>query len=340
MNNTKNVWETLSDLFQNHPIIFISITLLSVAGSIGTIYSLFFIKMQRPRYHVSSINIITSHITEKASGLKITYDCEEINNLTISKIGFINLGKQVIDKNDIPPKGRFYLQFNERIYDKRILFSTEEANNFSIFQIIDVIDKNMDKQEKINILKKYSNRIYFDFEYLAKNEGGVIQIAHSGSIKRIKKLIVGYVFKVIKLYGTLKGVKPKFLEIDDVMQGSDKWITFWLAPATLLLYSLTIFGVIRTSLLYSHIYTENIIMLVFFFSAVLLLLLITTILVYVRLPYPAKLIKLPSKNLSEYYQNFNRDWDLDNTQLPQIEVIVQEEIDGINFQVQKLSRIV
>ncbi len=147
--------EKISNFLKDHPIAVTILALLGVASGGVTIYVWLFPPSQKPVYNIYNINIITPSLTEKASVLNITYNGETIDNLTISKIGLINLGKEVIKREDIPDKGRFYLQFNDdvKIYDKRIIFTTENANNPSIVEVTDVPEVKENIQNKT--VKKY-----------------------------------------------------------------------------------------------------------------------------------------------------------------------------------------
>lgn len=196
-----------SNAIQHHPVIVIFLAVFGVLGGAASIYALFSKKEQKPVYHKSSVSVVTSTLTDKASGLKISYNDEPINNLTISKIGLINLGKEIIQRSDIPPKGKLAFEFPQglKIYNKQILFATDTANDVCIYHVVDIEDDKLNTSQKEELLKELGNKVYIDFEFLAENEGTVIQIAHSLDSKSSN----------IKLIGNPKGTNIEFQNIGD-----------------------------------------------------------------------------------------------------------------------------
>ena len=86
--NIKNInaMEKIKKIVQDHPISVIGLALLGILSGGVTIYAWLFPPSQRPVYNISHVNIITPTLTEKASGLNITYNGETIDNLTIKKV--------------------------------------------------------------------------------------------------------------------------------------------------------------------------------------------------------------------------------------------------------------
>ncbi len=84
--NNINSMETIKKIVQDHPVSVIGLALLGIISGGVTIYAWLFPPSQKPVYNLSHVNIITPSLTEKASGLNITYNGETIDNLTIIKI--------------------------------------------------------------------------------------------------------------------------------------------------------------------------------------------------------------------------------------------------------------
>lgn len=189
------------NFLEEHPI-YKLLALIALLVTVGIpAYNLLVNQGKKPVYHTSSISVITSTLTDKASELEIRYNDNPINNLTISKIGLINLGKETIERSDIPPKGKLAVEFPQgvEIYNKQILFATNTANDVCIYQVVDIVDDKLNSSQKQALLKGYQNKVYIDFEYLAYNEGTVIQIAHSGEVDHSN----------IIFNGVLKGIDVK-----------------------------------------------------------------------------------------------------------------------------------
>ncbi len=314
--------EKISNFLKDHPIAVTILALMGVASGGVTIYVWLFPPSQKPVYNISNVSIITPTLTEKASGLNITYNGETIDNLTISKIGLINLGKEVIKREDIPDKGRFYLQFNDdvKIYDKRIVFTTENANNPSIFKVTNLpeVQKNKENTQNENdILKKYNNRVYLDFDYLAHNEGIIIQIAHSGSSNN----------NSFDLEGTLPGKIPKFKVMEWII--NRKFPHSDIVPIVLNVgifsFLIVLKGKENKKNKWDIIQISMYIVFVIFFVVLLI--------VKIK-PYIAQ---FTSKKLVNYHDTFYSDWNLNSKQSNLKSTEEMEEIDEIKFKVKRIS---
>ena len=313
--NNNNSMEIIKKIIQDHPFPVIGLALFGIIGTGVTIYAWLFPPSQRPVYNISHVHIITPTLTEKASGLNITYNGETIDNLTISKIGLINWGKEVIKREDIPDKGRFYLQFKDdiRIYDQRIIFTTENANNSSMFQVIDLPEVEHNKenvQNKIEILQKYNNRVYWDFDYLAHSEGVIIQVAHSGSSNNTS----------FSLQGTLPGNPLNYRVIESIIDRVFPYSSlFWLLY--LGFYSYIILDTLKqgwksTKLLFCMIF---IVISGYYFIAK-------------SKPY---MTQLTSIKLLKYHEQFYSDWNLNSKKGNLTSKQEIEEIDGIKFIIER-----
>lgn len=156
-----------------------------ISLSITLTFALYFYfkskKVKLPLYSHWSINIINEFVN-KFESLEMTYSGLPIENLTVTKILFWNGGNDTIDDQDISRVDPLKIQIKEKykILESNVLYSKNPANQFSI--------KTAD--DKSNAMLK--------FDYLDKDEGGIIQLIHTGKS-----------FKDIEIHGTIKGAgKP------------------------------------------------------------------------------------------------------------------------------------
>ncbi len=130
-------------------------------------------------YSIRSYSLIEN--LDDFKDLKILYKDKEINNLIISKVAFWNNGRSTIRKEDIAEADpiRISMDGDSKIYHARII-KKDKANNLII---------NWPENKENNFIN-----IFFD--YLNKNDGGVIEVLHTGDTLR-----------KLKVTGSLKGCK-------------------------------------------------------------------------------------------------------------------------------------
>ena len=120
------------------------------------------IKIKEPVWSIKSNNLISGSISTLEK-LKITYGKLKIENLTISKILFLNHGSATIDKRDIQTVNPLRISTKEcNILDVSILSVSNPSNNFRV---------NIDETKK---------NAFIDFDYVDLNQGVVIQVVHTG----------------------------------------------------------------------------------------------------------------------------------------------------------------
>lgn len=162
-----------------------TLSILSVAiGIISLIIGIFLSikgwRFKRPKYFIRSNNLI-QNFEDKLSGLVINYKGEPVKNLTVTKIAFWNHGRETINYSDIPDADpiRIEAKGDCKILHAEIIWIKNSANKFKVSEI--------DNYKSVKIL----------FDYLDKNEGGIIQIVHTGKSS-----------KDIEIKGCVKGGKP------------------------------------------------------------------------------------------------------------------------------------
>ncbi|MFA5331597.1 MAG: hypothetical protein WC342_04385 [Methanoregula sp.] len=134
----------------------------------GIILAIFFYlrstKNREPVFAIRTYNILEDY-SSKMTGLTINYKAETVKDLSVSKIAFWNRGRETIKKSDIPSGDqlRIVAKPGQKILNAEIITPTNSPNKFELSTIED------------------HGLVRIDFEYLDKNQGGVIQIIHTGT---------------------------------------------------------------------------------------------------------------------------------------------------------------
>jgi hypothetical protein len=143
---------------------------MTIATFVLAIFSIvlavfFYIRSRRnkePVYTKKSFNIIQD-FSSKLTDLAIIYKNESVTNLTITKIAFWNSGRETINMVDVAEADplRISITNNSKILSAEVIYSGNPANKFRISEIKD-------------------NSVKLLFDYIDRNEGGIIQIIHTG----------------------------------------------------------------------------------------------------------------------------------------------------------------
>ncbi len=158
---------------------------ISIGSCILTVFAIilavfFYIKSRRnkrPVYIKRSANIIQD-FSSKLSDLIIKYKNETVINLTITKITFWNDGRETINNTDIAEADpiRILASSDTKILSAKVIYCSNPANRFCISDIED------------------GNSFKLSFDYIDKNEGGIVQIIHTGKSSQdinVKGIIKG-----------------------------------------------------------------------------------------------------------------------------------------------------
>lgn len=177
------------------PILIISIFLSIVALILMIILFRKNYKYKCLRYTLHDNNIVRD-LSAKLTGLKVSFKKKYVKNVTVSKIAFWNSGTEVINKIDFADKDPLRIETDKdyEILDVKIIYMTKEANDFEIPPSY-VKSKISSLPIETTVISNKEQRITFD--YLGRNEGGIIQIVHNGVDSQ-----------VLKILGTIKGAKP------------------------------------------------------------------------------------------------------------------------------------
>jgi len=145
-----------------------------VTGAIGTVVSIFLWlrgrKVKAPRYTLEDNNLFEK-LPDLVPDLKVEYKGEQIANLTIAKVRFWNAGTDTIDDTDVVQPIVIEAQGECKIISAKLLSANQEANDF-----------------KCGPPQADGLRVTISFRYLDYNEGGKVQIAHTGTGKESLKL--------------------------------------------------------------------------------------------------------------------------------------------------------
>lgn len=175
-------WLKISEWLTENPWLSALSFFLALLGIILAI--IFFIRSRRtkePRYAIRSTNLMRN-FTSRFKALEMTYAGEQISNLTATKLAFWNNGKDTINGRDIAVADPLMVKVKDeyKILDSGVLCAKNAANQFSIKRADD------------------GSHVLIQFDYLDEDEGGVIQLLHTGKSS-----------DDIEVCGTIKGAgKP------------------------------------------------------------------------------------------------------------------------------------
>ncbi len=162
-----------------NPWLAIFLTLFfGVFGLYGLYVTIKGVKRKEPRYFFRSNNLVSGN-ARNLSPLKIMYKEKQINNVTVSKVCFWNNGNETCRREDIASVDPLCVSMlnKSEILQASIIFKKTDANNFGIHPATD------------------NRSLYITFDYLDKNDGGIIQIVHTGKSSedlQMRGTIIGF----------------------------------------------------------------------------------------------------------------------------------------------------
>ncbi|MCZ7363103.1 MAG: hypothetical protein O8C58_07200, partial [Candidatus Methanoperedens sp.] len=110
--------------------------------------------------------------------MEMLYAGERIENLTATKIAFWNAGNVTISSNDFASKKPFTIKVKECKILRTEPYTVSVKTGYKILDVKKLY-YNPINQVEIKCSKDKS-QIKINFEYLAKNEGAIIQLLHTG----------------------------------------------------------------------------------------------------------------------------------------------------------------
>lgn len=176
------MWNKLIDIAQN-PFTGLALGIISILLAI-IIYRMSR-RVKEPKYFVESNTIIEGLETELEE-IEVRYKGVPQTRITRSLVFFWNAGGETIDRDDLVPldRLRIIVPSNTELLDARVLKTTSPSNQFDIASVNQVEGENRERG------------VVLDFDYLDCEEGGVIQLIHTGNRRTY-----------IHIRGKIKGVK-------------------------------------------------------------------------------------------------------------------------------------
>jgi hypothetical protein len=161
-------WEVIKPITDN-PGVQLAALILGVASVVLAIY--FYVKSKKdrlPSYTVLSTTLVEG-LSSELQDLKVTYKGEACERVTVSKLWFWNAGKEPIRRTDFVGAAPLavVVAAGVKVMSARVIFCTDEATKFA-----DILTE--ERQGKETLVK-------FDFDYLDYNDGGIIEIVHTGN---------------------------------------------------------------------------------------------------------------------------------------------------------------
>ena len=167
--------------FVNDNLLAVGSLFVAVLGVI--LAYVFYRRSQRnkePSWDSKTVNLIRG-ISTKLKGLNLLYNGEEVTNISVTTLIFWNNGDRTIDRNDVPTSDpmRIAAASGVRLLHTSVIGSNNPPSEFAL--------RSDSSQQSVK----------FDFEYLDKAQGAVIQVVHDGLDS-----------SALKLVGTVKGAQP------------------------------------------------------------------------------------------------------------------------------------
>jgi len=176
MNNKMNI--IIESLSKNPWLIVLSAIITFASLIVAIIFYYRGRKVKKAKTAIRSINLF-KEAADKIDGLEITYSKTPVSNLTITKLAIWNDGNETINGNDIAPADPLLIKIKGDyiILETKLIYTKNESNVLALHEI------------------ENGKQIAVTLDYLDKNDGGVIQILHTG-----------YSSSDIEFTGTIKGV--------------------------------------------------------------------------------------------------------------------------------------
>jgi hypothetical protein len=152
-----------------------------------------------PCWTITTTNLIEDY-SAALDGLKVTFNDNDVKDLSVSRIAFWNAGTASIDYEDVTSDEPFRVMGigEVKILDAIRVHSNEKTNNFSVAPA----------NEHMALL---------NFKYLGEKQGAIIQIVHTGlgsdDIKVVGVIKEGKKLQKKSIYGTYSNLLNKISSI-------------------------------------------------------------------------------------------------------------------------------
>lgn len=159
----------LKDLMQN-PYAW---AVLSLCTVISVLFAIWVYFKGKKRIEISYYTTTTEIVRDGkyiTPNLRVSYRDETINNLTATRYAIWNSGTEVINHSDVVSLVPLQI--------------VSEDNNVNILDAI--IIKQSEETNMFNIAEKAHQYVRFDFDYVDKQDGIVVQVLHTGTAASLK----------------------------------------------------------------------------------------------------------------------------------------------------------
>jgi hypothetical protein len=165
----QNIQQTITAFLQSNWITIV-VTIIGLLAS----YILYRrqIYKKQPMWGIRN-NVLIGSSVSKLSGLSIQYNNRPVSNLSVSLVMVWNNGDVVIDERDLDTEDRLRIQCSP----KDVGSTAQEV------EILDVktVAKNGKSRKMELMLGTVKDHATIEFDYLAKRQGAVFQVVHTGS---------------------------------------------------------------------------------------------------------------------------------------------------------------
>ena len=157
------------EAIKNSTVIWILLAFCTVGSLLYAIITRAKDKKKRQIAYARRSNYIVSKNKKSIEKLTLTFDGKEIDNLTVTTFAIWNAQGIEIRREDIASECKLKIESIGKadILDAEIILENEKTNKFSIVSLD-------------------NKKIVFDFEYIDKKEGVVVQVIHTGDKKDLK----------------------------------------------------------------------------------------------------------------------------------------------------------
>lgn len=152
----------LEKLMQS-PIAWAILSLVTIVSLPLAIYSIVTSKKRKEFSYVGKSYCIVEKGKKKLSNFELLYKGKRVSDISITQYAIWNSGNQLLNRQDIVSEQpiRLVAHRKDQILDVHIVTESEESNKFSA------------------VLE--NDEVTIDFDYVAVNEGIVLQVIHTGS---------------------------------------------------------------------------------------------------------------------------------------------------------------
>lgn len=152
----------------DNPIIRLIVVICAILSVVLAFFFYFRGKKEKRPSYVQESSVLVEGLTTALTGLTVLYNDEPQERITVTRLYFWNGGKETIRSEDISDVSPLHAEIKTgtKVLSAKVMHTTDPSCKF---EVIDVTSE----YEKPTIIK-------FGFAFLDFNDGGLIQIVHTG----------------------------------------------------------------------------------------------------------------------------------------------------------------